>query len=231
MNITYWSDFACPFCFIGISSLMKALQDEGLADGVDFTFRAYELEPDAEGDGRTTVCEQMVGMGMATEEQMAESSREMAAAARAAGVDGMDPAHALAANTFDAHRLAKYAAEHGCPQLKDVLMRAYFCEHKDLQSHAVLSDIAAAAGLDRAGVAAMLASQDYADEVRADEQEAYVLGIEGVPHYIVEGRQFNGADPRVIASMVSLVRGDDVDEDRPMTGEVCRVVDGKRVCG
>ena len=51
-------------------------------------------------------------------------------------------------------------------------------------------------GLDRARVEAVLASDEYADEVRRDVAQAHAYGANGVPFVVVDGRYgVSGAQP------------------------------------
>ncbi|MGH9085024.1 MAG: DsbA family protein, partial [Acidimicrobiales bacterium] len=72
--------------------------------------------------------------------------------------------------------------------LKEALLRAYFTDGRDVADHEVLADVAAAAGLDRAEAGAVLASDRYGAEVRAERDEAHGNGIAAVPTFVVEGR-------------------------------------------
>ena len=47
MTLTIWSDFACPYCYIGETRLQKAIEELGLQDDVRVDFRAFELDPTA----------------------------------------------------------------------------------------------------------------------------------------------------------------------------------------
>ncbi len=47
MKLTIWSDFACPYCYIGETRLQKAIEEAGLKGEVDIDFRAFELDPNA----------------------------------------------------------------------------------------------------------------------------------------------------------------------------------------
>jgi predicted DsbA family dithiol-disulfide isomerase len=92
-------------------------------------------------------------------------------------------------NTFDAHRLAR--AARGTAAEKDLvkgLFGAYFTEGALLSDHEALARVAAEAGLDHEVVAAVLSSDAYAADVRADEATARELGITGVPHFLINGK-------------------------------------------
>jgi predicted DsbA family dithiol-disulfide isomerase len=95
------------------------------------------------------------------------------------------------ANTFDAHRLLAWARHTAGAdeqrRLKKALLRAYFTDGREVADHDVLADLAEEVGLDRAAAVALLASDDEADFVRAERDEAYGNGINAVPTFIVEG--------------------------------------------
>ena len=42
MEISYWSDIACPFCYIGASRMKRAMAAVGL-NPEDLTMKAYQL--------------------------------------------------------------------------------------------------------------------------------------------------------------------------------------------
>lgn len=104
---------------------------------------------------------------------------------------------AMAANTFDAHRLLHLALERGMQDdLKERLDAATFTGGLRVSDHASLVEVAVAAGLDADEVREVLASDRYADAVRADEAQAAAYAISGVPFYVVDGRYgISGAQP------------------------------------
>jgi len=74
------------------------------------------------------------------------------------------------------------------------LFAAYFNEGRDIGDPAVLADIGASAGLDRARILAMLASDEGQAEVRSELQRAVNLRVSGVPTVLVDGVPlFSGA--------------------------------------
>ena len=92
-------------------------------------------------------------------------------------------------NTFDAHRLIWLAGSEGKGDtVKDALFRAYFFDGADIGDRAVLADLAAACGLDRDRVVAMLEAEEGVEQVRYLEQVAHSMGVSGVPFFIFDGR-------------------------------------------
>src|SRR3546814_19534049 len=104
------------------------------------------------------------------------------------------------ANTFDAHRLLAWALRTvGAEQqraLKKALLKAYFTDGSDVTDAAVLADLAAGVGLDRAGADELLASDDEAQPVRREREPVHGMGINAVPTFIVEGPGMLQGPPR-----------------------------------
>ena len=100
-------------------------------------------------------------------------------------------------NTFDAHRVIHYAAEQGLASAAaEAFKLAYFTQGRSVQDHESILDIASEIGLDTAEVEAVLKSDRYAADVRADEQLARQLGINGVPFFLIESKwAVSGAQP------------------------------------
>jgi predicted DsbA family dithiol-disulfide isomerase len=96
---------------------------------------------------------------------------------------------ALAATTFDAHRLIAWAAEQGRQAtMLDALHRAHFTDGLDIGSHAALARVAVAIGLDGPGALAFLASTAGSDAVAGDIATARELAITSVPTFVIDGR-------------------------------------------
>ena len=103
-------------------------------------------------------------------------------------------------NTRDGHRLLHWADEaFGSAvqrTLKVSLLKAYFTEGRNVSDHATLVDIASDAGFDAERAQAILASNEYAAEVREAERFFTRNGINGVPAVIIERKHLvSGGQP------------------------------------
>jgi predicted DsbA family dithiol-disulfide isomerase len=100
-------------------------------------------------------------------------------------------------NTFDAHRLTMFAKTQGLmKEMTERILHAYFTESKHIGDHETLTQLAVEVGLNREDVEKMLASDEMADAVRADEQTAKQIGVTGVPFFLFDQKYaLTGAKP------------------------------------
>lgn len=105
-------------------------------------------------------------------------------------------------------------------------MRAYFCEGRAISDHGELIKLGVEAGLDGQEVASVLQGHDYADEVRADEQDARALGVTGVPFFLIDGQLAVGGaqPPEVLLGALQKLRAQSPPSDGPACDDgVCEV--------
>ena len=206
MQIEIWSDVVCPWCYIGKRRLEAALQEFPHADQVEVVYRSFELDPSAPSPATEPVVESLArkyGGGVANARRMQIQVAEVAATV---GLEyHLD--ETLHGNTFDAHRLLHLALAEGGPrvqaEVKEALMAAYFTRAEDITDHDVLRKAGTGAGLDPGRVDAVLASREYADEVRADVDQARAFGASGVPFFVVDRKYaVSGAQPTELFTQV-----------------------------
>lgn len=187
MKIVYWSDYACPYCYIGETRLKKAVKELGLDGKIDIEFKAFELDPyKADFATETTLDRFAKNYNLSKEGAMAEIDK-ISSIGRAEGID-FRYATTRDTNTFKAHRLTKLAHEKGgyklADKLSELLFNAYFTKNLELANPENLVSIAEEAGMDNDEVREFLKGKKYTDEVRHDEQEAMLYGVQGVPYFI-----------------------------------------------
>jgi predicted DsbA family dithiol-disulfide isomerase len=190
LRIDVWSDIACPWCYVGKRRLETAIARFPHGDAVEVVWRAFELDPTAPRirDQGVTHAERIAkkyGTPIAEAERMIQRMTDVAAA------EGLDFhfERMQSGNTFDAHRVLHFAAKSGRQDVtKERLLRAYMTEGEAIGEPEVLVRLASEAGLAGDEVRAMLASDACAREVRADEEEARALRINGVPFFAIAGR-------------------------------------------
>ena len=196
MKVEVWTDIMCPYCYIGKKHYEKALSRFEHADEVELQWKAFQLNPDLPGNGQgIPVAEYLTNMGM-SEESLKQMYNGIEQLAKEAGVKFNLP-NAIAANTRDAHRLIKLAAQKGTDNIVVTLLgKAYFEDGLDYSDPDLLISIGKEAGLDEAEVRKMLASDDFLYEIKQDMQEAANLGFDTVPTFLMDRRQaIIGSEP------------------------------------
>ncbi|MGF6495464.1 putative DsbA family dithiol-disulfide isomerase [Luteibacter sp. 621] len=188
MKIDFVSDIACPWCAIGLSGLERAL--ENLHDVVEpeITFHPFELNPQMQAGGENMVEHIVAKYRIPADEARTNRERIKQRAASVGFTMNTSDASRIY-NTFDAHRLLAWSAEHGKQHaLKRQLLALNFTEQTDPGNHDALVDAAGKVGLDQAEARAVLASDRYADDVRRDEALWQSRGITGVPAVIINDK-------------------------------------------
>jgi predicted DsbA family dithiol-disulfide isomerase len=213
VDIQVWSDVICPWCYIGKRRLERAL---GQFPGrVNVTYRAYKL--DASPVPRPLPIKEALAAkfgGSRRADQMFEHVTGVAAG------DGLrlDFDRAIAANTFDSHRLVAWAAgQDRQVEMLDALQRAHFQDGIDIGSRSALAEVAGRIGLDRAAALTYLESDAGTGAVNADLAEARELGITSVPTFVIDGKYaVQGAQEpaTLLAALEEITRREDVDAGR-----------------
>ena len=196
LKVDFISDVSCPWCVIGLGGLEEALRRvEGLVEA-DIRFRPFELNPDMPPDGQD-MAEHIAMKYGASPEQSAGARATIKARAAEVGFDIATAPESRIYNTFDAHRLLHWAAIEGRQYaLKRALFEAYFTHGLNPGDPDVLANAAGQAGLDVATAREILASDRYAQEVRADERRWREADIHAVPTVIIDDRyMISGGQP------------------------------------
>lgn len=145
----------------------------------------FQLNPDLpeEGIPRREYLERKFGPGPS------HSYGRVAGVGREVGIDFAFDHITVQPNTLNAHRLMTYGAKQGrADEVAEHLFRAYFLEGANLTDRAALARVGDRAGLDRAALAAYLASEDGREEVLRADLEARQAGINGVPCFLFNRR-------------------------------------------
>jgi predicted DsbA family dithiol-disulfide isomerase len=187
LKIDLVSDIACPWCAIGYARLQQALGSLPELD-TELEWHAFELNPDKNAPKEPILPALSRKYGR-SEQEMREAQANMMNIAAELGLNFTKMQQRFTCNTFDAHRLVKWAAtKNKATEMKLALFDAYFGEAKDVSDLAVLADCAANAGLDKAEASRILASDDYANDVSEDIANFQQAGISSVPAFIINNK-------------------------------------------
>ncbi len=196
MKVEIWSDVVCPWCYIGKRRFESALADFEHKDAVEVIWRSYQLSPDSPRAVGKSVNEHLAHKYNVSLAQAQAMNDRVTGIAAEAGLDyHMDKAQH--SNTFDAHRLIHLAAHHKLQDaVKERLMKAYFTEGAPIGDDETLVKLVAEVGVPADEARAVLSGDAYTNEVRADIRRAAMLGIQGVPFFVLDEKYgVSGAQP------------------------------------
>lgn len=192
LTVHVWSDVVCPWCYIGKRRFEEAVQKFG--EPVEIEWHSFELNqarpaPETKKLGYV----EWLGKKFGDVQRAGAMIDQVSSVAAKEGLQ-FKLRDAVPAHTFDAHRLLQFAASEGKGgELHEKLFAAHFTRSVDLNDHAALASLAGGVGLDVDRAAAVLASDDFSAEVRADEADARSLGISGVPFFVIGRYGVSGA--------------------------------------
>jgi predicted DsbA family dithiol-disulfide isomerase len=198
--VDIWSDVMCPWCAIGYTQFAKARKElEGEIE-VEVRWMPFELNPDLPPEGKSQA-EHLAEVYDRSPEEIAEMRARLHEVAERAGFSldyddstnpGAVPPEPMMWNTFEAHKLLRWALADQNPDaqtaLSLALFRTHFQQRRNVGSREVLLDIAADLGFDRAKAKAALEDEALSIAVRVEEQRALQNDIRSVPSFVINGR-------------------------------------------
>lgn len=184
--IEVWSDLGCPWCYVGQHRLQAAIAQRPDADRFDIRMRSFELKPNAPHEPET-IEKAFIRTYGGTAAHALQAERQIQAIARREGLEFS--LNRLSANTFDLHRVVQYAGDQGRGfEFFSDVQDGFFAGTLNPYDSDALAGVAESVGLDGQRVREILASNDYADRVRADRTEGLELGATGVPFVVLDRR-------------------------------------------
>ncbi len=188
LKIDVVSDVVCPWCYVGLRRLEKALALYGQrhpdAEPPEVRWHPFQLNPDLAPEG--------MDRGEYVRTKFGPRAAEVYDRVKAVGLsegiafnfDGI----ARQPNTRVAHSLIALAAT-GEEQNRVVqaLFDAYFIDNLDLTRAQTLAEVARQAGLDDARIEQALGDAELHAHITQSDERARSVGISGVPFFIFNG--------------------------------------------
>jgi predicted DsbA family dithiol-disulfide isomerase len=201
IHIDVWSDVVCPWCFIGRRRLQKAIAAHGSGFDITVRHRAFQLQPDITETVPTS--EHLASKYRIDKAQVEAMQANVCQIADGEGLC-YDLGATLSGNTLDAHRLILWAQTIGKDdELLEALYSAYFEKSLPVFSHQDLIAVAKTVGINESNAVALLESNEFADQVREDQNLAGQLGATGVPFYVIDMKfGISGAQPQEVFDQI-----------------------------
>jgi predicted DsbA family dithiol-disulfide isomerase len=176
-NIDVFSDFICPWCYIGKRRLEVALRYLSADVRARVRWQPFALDRAAA----------QAALGQPG------TARFVTAVGGGEGIEFAFDRITRIPDTAHAHRLVRLASSDGASgesvdDLVERLYRAFWYEGRDIESLDTLAALAGEAGMDARRVGALLASAAGVAETQAARRRADELGIEAIPFMVINDR-------------------------------------------
>lgn len=196
MRIDIWSDYACPFCYIGKRKLEKALEEFKDKEDIEVVWRSFQLDPNAKDSTDIDMVSGLAKKYNMSIEKAQEMIDQMNNMAKEVGLN-YNFKDMIETNTMKAHRLATYAKEFDLMgEMNERLLKAHFIDGINIGDIEVLGNLAEEVGLNKEDVINMLNSDKFIKEVEMDRYESQQLEINSVPFFVFDNKYgVQGAQP------------------------------------
>jgi len=187
MKIEIWSDVMCPFCYIGKRKFEKALSEFPDRVKIEIEWKSFQLAPDMKSTGKSIHQYLADHKRVSIEEAKRMNDYVTQMASKVGLVYNFDKA--VVANSFNAHRFSHFAKSKGKQnEAEEKLFAAYFTEGKNMDDYNTLIQLGVEIGLDASELKTALETGAYANEVKADIDQAHQFGINGVPFFVFNNK-------------------------------------------
>lgn len=183
VHIEVFSDYTCPWCYVGWARLESALRRVPKDVRVDVQWRPYEIHAEVPPEGMP-----VEDLPYSPEHwaQMQEALRRSAAAE---GLEvGKRPKVSNTHRALMAGEYARLEEPQAFAAFHEALFKGYFAEGRDLGERGVVEDIARSCGLDVDRMTTALDGGEYEGAIAATTATARQLGITGTPTFVFDRR-------------------------------------------
>jgi predicted DsbA family dithiol-disulfide isomerase len=193
LKLLMFSDFICPFCYIGFETVRKLKPEFGL----EIDWHGFQIHPEWPAEGMPA---SEYRRGMDPETRRAIWTR-IEALAEQAGVTMKPPE--LLTNSRLALEAAEFAKERGKEEaFEGRVYRGYFNEGLNIGNQGVLGELAADVGLERDELDLALESNRYSLRLKNNALIAHERGVDGVPTFFIGEYPLVGAQSEEVMRQI-----------------------------
>jgi len=183
VHVDVFSDYTCPWCYVGWARLESALGRVPAEVDVDVRWRPFEIHPEVPVEGMPV--EELPY----SREQWAQMQEALRRSAGEEGLEvGMRPKVSNTHRALMAGEYARVEEPERFPGFHEALFKGYFARGRDLGDPAVLEDIARSCGLDVGRMTDALDGGEYEAAITTTTEMAGQLGITGTPTFVFDMR-------------------------------------------
>jgi predicted DsbA family dithiol-disulfide isomerase len=226
LKIDVVSDVVCPWCYIGKRRLEKAVTQ--LKDNYTFeiNYLPFQLAPETPVEGENAKERLIAKFG--SEARYHQLIKQVSDVASGEGLSFDLENQEVSPNTHSLHRLVWFAGQQGKQlEMVEALFKAYFEDKINLAATETVVKLAETVGLNAEKAREILTSDAGAMEVDQLLYQNRLMGISGVPYYIINDKYaVSGAQPTELFLEALPEIALKAPIQAPMEGEVCDIETG-----
>jgi predicted DsbA family dithiol-disulfide isomerase len=184
LRIMMFSDFVCPFCYIGFEVIRKLKPEFN----IELEWRGYQIHPEWPAEG---IPIEKIRSPSDLDARQAIWQR-ITAMAEAEGLPIKPPS--VFTSSHAALAACEFAREKGdAEEMEALIYRAYFVDGLNIGDPSLIAWLAARAGFDEGEVTEAIRSPRYAMKLKNNALAAHQRGVGGVPTFFIGDYPLVGA--------------------------------------
>lgn len=193
LQVEFWLDINCPWCYLGLNRLKKAINSLPFQADIELYLRAFELDPILPRGKEFNLEERLFKEMRLSSSQLQEEFKNLEELGKAEGIK-FNFKKIRHTSSFNALQMVLWAQEYSKGlEMVEAFQKAYFEKGDFLGDPEKLVEIAVSIGLREKEAREVLKNDLFAQEVEADQKEALLMGVRGVPYVILESLWALGA--------------------------------------
>ena len=183
LRLTVFSDYICPFCYVGHHRLMRLRDEYDLK--INWCF--IEIHPETSPEG-----EPVASLDYPSE-QWNQLMQNLEAVAKEEGIAMAE--HTFTTNSKDALLLSEAAKEQGREKFYDLhekLFAAFFVDGRNIGDRNILRELAADSGINNEAIESAWQGEKYQQRILSNYHAARQHEIQAVPSFIFGERKLTG---------------------------------------
>lgn len=188
VNIEIWSDFMCPFCYIGKRKLESALNLFEGKQHVKIVWKSYQLDPNLQANKYSTLNEYLAIAKNIPLTEAQQINNYVKGLAEKVNLK-FNLESLKVSNTLKAHQLSHLAKlSNKQNQLEEALFNAYFTDGKNLDDIQTLIEIGKSCDLNQTEIENTFKENKFLNDIAKDIEEAQYIGVTGVPFFVFNNK-------------------------------------------
>lgn len=178
--IDIYSDFVCPFCYIGKKNLNDAIKNLNAENIVKINYKSYELNKEASKINSDLKYNE--------EDKENEDIKEIIEQGEDVGIK-FNFNDIRTGNSNNAHRITKFAeTKNKDKEFVNKVMDEYFLNGLNLNDNEKLIEIGEYVGLNKNDLENIINSNKYKDQVDKDKYDAFQYQVKSIPFLLFDNR-------------------------------------------